>query len=78
MDCPKGTKIPFAPRWIIFLTVLVQILLRIIAKPVAWLGNLLEQWLNLLYINTNIFVLIYNIVTGRLCKSPPRLMILLY
>ncbi|XP_027074032.1 triacylglycerol lipase OBL1-like [Coffea arabica] len=70
VDVPKGTKMPFAPRWIIFLTVVAQILLRLVAKPVAWLGNLLEQWLNLLHMNTNIFVLIYNLVTGQVIGIP--------
>ncbi|KAL3525687.1 hypothetical protein ACH5RR_014059 [Cinchona calisaya] len=70
IDCPKGTKIPFAPRWFIVLTIIVQIILRLFAKPMAWIGNLLEKGLNLIHANTNIFVLIYNIIKGQVVSIP--------
>ena len=65
VDCPKGIVVDsFCRRLLIFLSVLVQRFLQFIAKPLAFLGYIIELWLNLVSANRNVFKLIYNFIKG--------------
>lgn len=57
-------KHPFQPRWIIFISVLLQKLLKLVAKPLAAIGSAIEHWLNLVSSNGNFFNLVFNFLTG--------------
>ncbi|XP_052196043.1 triacylglycerol lipase OBL1-like isoform X2 [Diospyros lotus] len=66
--CPAQEQLQesFKYRWIIFLSISVQKLLQAVAKPMAWFGSLLEMWLNLLSSNTNFFLMLWNLLRGKL------------
>ncbi|KAI3409323.1 Lipase_3 domain-containing protein [Psidium guajava] len=50
----------FGRRWIMFVSILVQKLLLLIAKPLSWIGSVIEFWLNLLWSNLNFGRLLAN------------------
>ncbi|KAK8579981.1 hypothetical protein V6N13_143124 [Hibiscus sabdariffa] len=56
----------FRYRWIIFVSVVVQKLLLWATKPMAFVGDAIEMWLNLLSANAGLFHLLLNLVTGRI------------
>lgn len=64
VDCPEGTRETFGRRWIIFVSILAQKLLQKVSKPLAGFGSAVEEWLNLLSSNGNIFRLVLNSITG--------------
>lgn len=64
VDCPEGVCEPCGRRWIIFVSVLVQKLLRAVAKPMADFGSGVEHWLNLLSGNGGFFGLVLNSLKG--------------
>ncbi|CAA3007252.1 Fungal lipase-like domain containing [Olea europaea subsp. europaea] len=65
VDCPEGTRETFGRRWIIFVSILAQKLLQKVSKPLAVFGSGVEEWLNLLSSNGNIFRLVLNSITGK-------------
>ncbi|XP_056843321.1 triacylglycerol lipase OBL1 isoform X2 [Raphanus sativus] len=67
-DTLKSIRRSFASRWIIALAVLVQKILILIRKPMAFIGRLLTYWPNLLSENGGFFKLILHLVTGKLLK----------
>ena len=64
VECPQGTEEPFGRRWVMFVSVLMQKLLKLVAKPLASFGSALEHWLNLLSSNGNFFRLVFNFIRG--------------
>ena len=51
-------------RWLIFMSVLVQKVLIYLRKPMAWMGFVLEMWLNLLASNGGFGLLLLNLLKG--------------
>ncbi|KAL3526784.1 hypothetical protein ACH5RR_011440 [Cinchona calisaya] len=72
VDCPEGELLPFRRRWLIFLSIMAQKFLQLVAKPLASFGSALEQWLNLLARNRNIFVLFHNFIGGKVVSIPDK------
>ncbi|KAK9166338.1 hypothetical protein Scep_001529 [Stephania cephalantha] len=66
MDVSPGLKIiEFRRRLIVINSVIVQKALHWLEKPMAWVGSLLEMWLNLLYCNGNFAVLLFRFFQGK-------------
>ncbi|KAK6128970.1 hypothetical protein DH2020_037277 [Rehmannia glutinosa] len=66
VDCPDGVREPlFGRRWIIFVSVLVQKMLKATAKPMSGFGSGVEYWLNLLSGNKGFFGLVMNSLKGK-------------
>ncbi|EEF38790.1 hypothetical protein RCOM_1408610 [Ricinus communis] len=65
VDSAKATEESFERRWIIFISIVVQKMLQVFSKPLAFVGSLSEMWLNLLSINGNFFKLSFNFL--RVC-----------
>ncbi|KAL1333148.1 hypothetical protein HN51_061901 [Arachis hypogaea] len=55
----------FAHRWLIFISIVGQKLLQFVAKPLAFLGNCVERFVNLLLLNGGFFFLILNFLRGK-------------
>ncbi|GFY86854.1 alpha/beta-Hydrolases superfamily protein [Actinidia rufa] len=55
-------------RWLIFISVLVQKVLIYLRKPMAWIGYVLEMWLNLLASNGGFGLLLLNLLKGSMVK----------
>ncbi|PSS31432.1 Lipase [Actinidia chinensis var. chinensis] len=55
-------------RWLIFMSVLVQKVLIYLRKPMAWMGYVLEMWLNLLASNGGLGPLLLNLLKGSMVK----------
>ncbi|CDP02499.1 unnamed protein product [Coffea canephora] len=62
---PRGTRLPFPKRVVIVGSVVLQLILFMLAGPLALLGYALEQWLNLLHVNGGFMGLIFRILRGR-------------
>ncbi|TYG46024.1 hypothetical protein ES288_D11G223200v1 [Gossypium darwinii] len=58
--------VSFRRRWMIFISVVLQKLLILISRPMAWMGALIEMWLNFLSNNPTLFVFIINLLKGTL------------
>lgn len=54
----------FWQRWLIFTSVLAQKFLIWAKEPMAWIGSLIETWLNLLSSNGGFFGLVINSIQG--------------
>ncbi|KAK6116232.1 hypothetical protein DH2020_050028 [Rehmannia glutinosa] len=66
VDCPDGVREPlFGRRWIIFVSVLVQKMLKATGKPMSGFGSGVEYWLNLLSGNKGFFGLVMNSLKGK-------------
>ena len=49
VDCPVGTEVAERRRrWVIFVSLVVQMLLLSVKRPMAALGRAIEYWMNLL------------------------------
>ncbi|KAJ4963615.1 hypothetical protein NE237_023554 [Protea cynaroides] len=57
-------------RWIILITVIIQKILLLIAKPMAWVGSVGEEWLNLLSCNGGFTKLVSNFIAGNVVTPP--------
>ncbi|XP_043712421.1 triacylglycerol lipase OBL1-like [Telopea speciosissima] len=69
----KGAKkVDHRRRWIIFVSVFIQKILLLSAKPMSWFGSVLEQWLNLLLCNGGFIKLIFNLITGNVVMPPEK------
>ncbi|CAA0840966.1 alpha/beta-Hydrolases superfamily protein [Striga hermonthica] len=69
VDCPDGAHEPsFGRRWIIFVSVVVQKMLKMVAKPLAGFGSGIEHWLNLLSGNGGFFGLAANYLKGKVVR----------
>nr|KJB59846.1 hypothetical protein B456_009G275800 [Gossypium raimondii] len=65
IDCPGSQHQSFLLRWPIFVSVVLQILLIWVKKPMAFMGDAIEMWLNLLSANGGLFRLLLNLPTGK-------------
>ena len=64
VDCTEGNKLLIRRRWLIFLSILAQKFLQSVSKPLASFGSALEQWLDLLSRNRNIYLLFLDFTRG--------------
>lgn len=71
IDCPGSQHQSFLLRWPIFVSVVLQILLIWVKKPMAFMGDAIEMWLNLLSANGGLFRLLLNLPTGKLLAACP-------
>ncbi|OMP02005.1 Lipase, class 3 [Corchorus olitorius] len=65
VDSSAETAESFRHRWLIFISIVAQKFLMFTCKPMSWMGSVIETWLNLLELNSNFFVLIWNFVRGK-------------
>ncbi|XP_030475296.2 triacylglycerol lipase OBL1-like [Syzygium oleosum] len=65
VDCSEKGEESFERRWIMFVSILAQKLLLLVAKPMSWIGLVLEFWLNLLSSNQNLGGLLINCFRGK-------------
>lgn len=71
VDCPQGTELnELNRRWLIFVSLLAQVILLHLRKPMSWIGSMLEWWPNLLLDNTNLLTLLLNLLKGDLMVAP--------
>ncbi|WVZ11475.1 hypothetical protein V8G54_016005 [Vigna mungo] len=56
----------FRHRWLIFVSVVLQKLLLLVAKPLALFGSFMEFLLNLVYLNGGFIMIVVNFLTGHL------------
>lgn len=59
VEFPVGKEENLRRRWLIFISLLGQKVLQIMAKPMLWFGSVFEMGLNILSSNRNIFVLLF-------------------
>ncbi|KAM7279233.1 hypothetical protein ACFE04_006367 [Oxalis oulophora] len=72
-ECPEEQLIRnWERRWVIFMSVFVQKLLLVMEQPLAFTGDMLEWWLNLLLTNGGFSKLILNVLTGKMMKPPEK------
>ncbi|XP_059623897.1 triacylglycerol lipase OBL1-like [Cornus florida] len=65
VNCPEGIhEEPFKFRWLVFVSILAQKALQFVSTPLAWFGNKLEMWLNLLSTNHGFLKLVWNFMRG--------------
>ncbi|KAI6695223.1 hypothetical protein NL676_022933 [Syzygium grande] len=65
VDCSEGGEETFERRWIMFVSILMQKLLLLVAKPLYWSGSAIEFWLNLILSNRNFGRLLVNCFRGK-------------
>ncbi|XVF61173.1 hypothetical protein PTKIN_Ptkin08bG0108500 [Pterospermum kingtungense] len=66
LDCPpEKFRENIRRKWLIFMSLSAQKILLHAAKPLRWSGEKLEMWVNLVSLNRNIFVLLLNLVRGK-------------
>ncbi|KAF7851781.1 hypothetical protein BT93_L2637 [Corymbia citriodora subsp. variegata] len=65
VDSSAGGGESFRWRWIMFVSILAQKLLLLVAKPMSWIGSAIEFWLNLLSSNQNSGGLLVNCLRGK-------------
>ena len=54
----------FGHRWLIFISVLAQKLMQLVAKPLAFFGTCVELLINLIVLNGGLFMLILDFLRG--------------
>lgn len=73
VDCPDGHRVEgMTKRWIIILSVLLQMFLKLVSKPLSRFGSMLEYWLNLCSSNGSFFGLLSNFLRGKVVQVPGR------
>ncbi|XP_022775192.1 phospholipase A1-IIalpha-like [Durio zibethinus] len=72
VDSSEGTAESFRQRWLIFISIVAQKFLMFTSKPMSWMGSVIEMWLNLLSVNQNFFVLMMNLVRGKVVKPDKK------
>ena len=60
ISLPESIEERFLEKGLAILSLSVQKVLLHVAKPLNWLGQMLEMWLNLVSHNSNIFMLFLN------------------
>lgn len=71
VHCPEKTHNinELRRRWILFVSLFLQMILLKLRKPMAMFGWAVEKWMNLYYANgDSIFVLIRNFLSGKIIK----------
>ncbi|KDP31939.1 hypothetical protein JCGZ_12400 [Jatropha curcas] len=66
LDSAEAKEESFERRWLIFISIVVQKMLKLFSTPLSFLGSMIEMWLNLLSCNGNFFRLLFNLLRGRL------------
>ncbi|KAJ4793773.1 alpha/beta-Hydrolases superfamily protein [Rhynchospora pubera] len=69
IDCPEQTPHidQLERRWLLFISLTVQMILLKLKKPIAMFGWMVERWMNLYYANgDSIFVLLKNFLSRNL------------
>ncbi|KAL3351852.1 hypothetical protein AABB24_020103, partial [Solanum stoloniferum] len=64
-DCDGGEEVD-DHRWVIFVSILVRKILKVLKKPMEWSGYFLEFFINLFSLNGNFLGLFHNILHGKL------------
>ncbi|KAL2333545.1 hypothetical protein Fmac_014758 [Flemingia macrophylla] len=62
----------FGQRWLIFLSILAQKLLQLVAKPLSLFGTFLELLINMVALNGGVFRLVLNFLRGKLVLPDPK------
>ncbi|XP_041004166.1 triacylglycerol lipase OBL1 [Juglans microcarpa x Juglans regia] len=65
---PDGTEESFRRRWLIFVSIVAQKFLQFVAKPLGFVGSVIETWLNLVSSNRSLGRLFLNIFQGSVQK----------
>ncbi|KAI6695224.1 hypothetical protein NL676_022934 [Syzygium grande] len=65
VDSSEEGEESFERRWIMFISILAQKLLLLVAKPLSWSGSAIEFWLNLWSSNRNFGRLLINCFRGK-------------
>ncbi|KAK3029458.1 hypothetical protein RJ639_037743 [Escallonia herrerae] len=69
LECTEPKKLrDLGPRWLIFISVVAQRLLLSMKRPLAFMGFMMETWLNLLSSNDGIFRLLLHALQGKVVK----------
>lgn len=68
----------FRKRWLIFVSIVLQKIMILFAKPLAYLGSCIEMFINLVSLNGGIFMIILNFLTGQLVFFQFILFLLFY
>ncbi|KAJ4841536.1 hypothetical protein Tsubulata_001740 [Turnera subulata] len=71
IDCSEEHR-DFNRRWLIFISVLLQRIVLSLRKPMAFTGQGIEMWLNMLSSNGGFFALLLNLLRGKLVKPDPK------
>jgi hypothetical protein len=69
VDSAEVKEEDFQRRWLIFISIIVQKLLRFFSKPISFFGSLTEMWLNLLSSNGGFGSLLLNTIEGYNLKQ---------
>lgn len=62
---PDGTEESFHRRWLIFVSIVAQKFLQFVAKPLGFVGSVIETWLNLVSSNRSLGRLFLNLFQGQ-------------
>ncbi|XWS29841.1 hypothetical protein CRYUN_Cryun24cG0064600 [Craigia yunnanensis] len=71
ISLPESIEQRFLEKGLAILSLSAQKFLLHVAKPLKWLGQMLEMWLNLVSLNSNIFILLLNTLRCKV-KVPNR------
>lgn len=64
IKCSFKEKLDFSRRWVIFVSIVLQIFFMLARGPMAWTGNLIETLLNLPSSNGGFLGLLVSIIKG--------------
>lgn len=66
VECPEGKELRrLNRRWLLLVSLISQIIFLHLRKPVSWIGNWIESWMNLLSENGGFLQLLLNLIRGK-------------